>query len=46
MRKGYGALSSELKVFSGHANRPLAEEICQRLGIPLGNAVTTTFSDG
>jgi len=39
-------LSSELKVFSGHANRPLAEEICQRLGIPLGNAVTTTFSDG
>jgi len=46
MRKGYGALSSELKVFSGHANRPLAEEICQRLEIPLGNAVTTTFSDG
>ncbi|PYU95495.1 MAG: phosphoribosylpyrophosphate synthetase [Acidobacteria bacterium] len=46
MRRGYGALSSELKVFSGHANRPLAEEICQRLEIPLGNAVTTTFSDG
>ena len=39
-------MSSELKVFSGHANRPLAEEICQRLEIPLGNAVTTTFSDG
>jgi len=46
MRRGYGALSSELKVFSGHANRPLAEGICQRLEIPLGNAVTTTFSDG
>src|SRR5437773_11465518 len=46
MRRGYGAVSSELKVFSGHAVRPLAEEICERLGVPLGNAVTTTFSDG
>src|SRR6059036_3191430 len=46
MRRGYGALSSELKVFSGNANLPLAEEICRCLKLPLGKAVTTTFSDG
>jgi ribose-phosphate pyrophosphokinase len=36
----------DLKVFSGNANRPLAEKICQYLQIPLGNAVVGTFSDG
>jgi ribose-phosphate pyrophosphokinase len=46
MRKGYGTRDTELKVFSGSANRPLAEEICKHLRIPLGNATTTTFSDG
>ena len=46
MRKGYGSRDTELKVFSGSANRPLAEEICKHLRIPLGNANTTTFSDG
>ena len=46
MHKGYGPRNSELKVFSGSANRSLAEEICKHLRIPLGNATTTTFSDG
>ena len=38
--------SMELKVFSGNANRPLAEEICRHLRIPLGKANITTFCDG
>ena len=39
-------MSREFKVFSGHANLHLAEEICRCLKVPLGKAVTTTFSDG
>ncbi|HUU10546.1 MAG TPA: ribose-phosphate pyrophosphokinase [Phycisphaerae bacterium] len=35
-----------LKVFSGTANRPLAEAIAKRLGKPLGNAAFTAFPDG
>jgi len=35
-----------LKIFSGNANRPLAEKICEYLGIPLGDAVVGRFSDG
>ncbi|HVF92313.1 MAG TPA: ribose-phosphate pyrophosphokinase [Blastocatellia bacterium] len=35
-----------MKVFSGNANRPLAEEICQHLGIEIGQANTSRFSDG
>lgn len=35
-----------IKVFSGNANRPLAEEICQHLKIEIGQANTTRFSDG
>jgi len=36
----------KLKVFSGNANVPLASEICERLGVPLGKAVVKSFSDG
>jgi ribose-phosphate pyrophosphokinase len=36
----------ELKVFSGNANTALAKEICQRMNIPMGNAVVGCFSDG
>jgi ribose-phosphate pyrophosphokinase len=36
----------DLKIFSGNANRPLAEKICQHLGVPLGEAVVGKFSDG
>ena len=39
-------MANELKIFSGNSNRPLAEEICQFLEIPLGKAIVTTFSDG
>lgn len=37
---------NSLQIFSGNANRPLAEEICQYLGLPLGRANTTRFPDG
>ncbi|HEX8186657.1 MAG TPA: ribose-phosphate pyrophosphokinase [Blastocatellia bacterium] len=36
----------KIKVFSGNANRPLAEEICHHLGIEIGNCNTGRFSDG
>jgi len=35
-----------LLVFSGNANRPLAEAVCRELGIRLGKALVSTFSDG
>ena len=35
-----------LKIFSGNANKPLAESICQYLGLPLGEAAVGRFSDG
>ncbi|HOQ72131.1 MAG: ribose-phosphate pyrophosphokinase [Smithellaceae bacterium] len=35
-----------IRVFSGNANRELARKICEKLGVPLGNANVTTFSDG
>ena len=36
----------DLKIFSGNANLPLAREITEYLGIPLGDASVGTFSDG
>ena len=36
----------ELKVFSGNANRPLAEEMCAHLGLELGKASVARFTDG
>jgi ribose-phosphate pyrophosphokinase len=35
-----------LKVFTGTAHPALAEEICQRLDVPLGDCLVRTFSDG
>ena len=35
-----------MKVFSGNANRELAERICRELGIPLGTCDVSQFSDG
>jgi len=35
-----------LSIFSGNANQPLAEEICRYVGVPLGKAEVTAFSDG
>jgi ribose-phosphate pyrophosphokinase len=36
----------KIKIFSGNANRPLAEKICKDLGIPLGSADVRAFADG
>ena len=35
-----------IRVFSGNANIALATKICQHLGVSLGKANVTTFSDG
>jgi ribose-phosphate pyrophosphokinase len=35
-----------IRVFSGNANLPLAEQVCTHLGITLGDATVGTFSDG
>jgi len=37
---------SNIKVFSGLANLPLAQEICDHLGVPLGRTKLKRFSDG
>jgi ribose-phosphate pyrophosphokinase len=37
---------SRLKIFTGNANRPLAEEICKTIGVPLGEAIVKRFPDG
>jgi ribose-phosphate pyrophosphokinase len=39
-------MSYDLLIFSGNANTPLAQEICNYLGIPLGKAMLKQFSDG
>jgi ribose-phosphate pyrophosphokinase len=36
----------DIKVFSGSASHGLAEEICKYLGIPVGQADLSAFSDG
>ncbi|MGV8941587.1 MAG: ribose-phosphate diphosphokinase [Lysobacter sp.] len=35
-----------LLVFSGNANRPLAQAVCKELGIRMGKALVSRFSDG
>ncbi len=39
-------MEANIKVFSGNANRPLAEEICRMIEFPLGDATVTVFPDG
>jgi ribose-phosphate pyrophosphokinase len=39
-------MAYELKLFTGNANRSLAEEIAQYLRLPLSDAEVTRFSDG
>jgi len=36
----------EIKIFSGNANPKLTEDICRHMGIKLGNASVSCFSDG
>lgn len=38
--------TKELKIFCGNANRPLAQEIGDYLGVPLGEAKIKRFQDG
>ncbi len=35
-----------IKLFTGNAHKELAQEVAGYLGIPVGDATTTTFSDG
>ncbi len=39
-------MRSRLKVFSGSSNPTLAESVCRHLGLSLGKALVTRFSDG
>jgi ribose-phosphate pyrophosphokinase len=39
-------LESRPKIFSGNANKALAEDICKSIGMPLGRATVTSFPDG
>ena len=39
-------MEKELKIFTGNANRSLAQEISNYLGIPLGDSEISLFSDG
>jgi ribose-phosphate pyrophosphokinase len=47
-RKRSSRLSDDkrFKIFSGSANRPLAEAVCDFLGVPLGETRLQRFSDG
>ncbi len=38
--------STEIKVFSGNSNKPLAEAICKHLGVSLSSIEVGHFSDG
>ena len=39
-------IDDKFKIFSGSANRALAEAICRHVGAPLGHAALGKFSDG
>ncbi len=39
-------LQPQLKIFSGSANRELAQRICEFVGVPLGEATLSSFPDG
>ena len=39
-------MPNELALFSGNANRPLAQEIADYLGLRLGDALVGRFKDG
>ena len=40
------ARQPEMKIFSGSANRELAQRICDTIGAPLGEATISSFPDG
>jgi ribose-phosphate pyrophosphokinase len=39
-------LQNNIRIFTGNANPELAQQICDQLSLPLGQALVTTFSDG
>jgi ribose-phosphate pyrophosphokinase len=39
-------LKKTIQIFSGSANRPLAQKICEYIGVPLGKADVTAFPNG
>jgi len=43
---GRERMRSRLKVFSGSSNPTLAQSVCRHLGLSLGKALVTRFSDG
>jgi ribose-phosphate pyrophosphokinase len=45
-RAGRTREDRRFKIFCGSANRPLTEEICKFLGVPLGETKLQRFSDG
>jgi ribose-phosphate pyrophosphokinase len=45
LRRG-GTMPKEIKLFTGNAHSELAQEVASYLGIPVGNATVTKFSDG
>ncbi|MBB5358825.1 ribose-phosphate pyrophosphokinase [Rhodanobacter sp. ANJX3] len=38
--------STPMMLFTGNAHRALSEDVAHRLGVPLGKALVSTFSDG
>ena len=36
---------SAIKIFTGNSNIPLAQGVCEKLGLPLGKAMVTSFPD-
>jgi len=36
----------DIKIFAGNSNRPLAEEIAEKIGLPVGIATVGKYSDG
>ena len=40
------AHGKDIKVFTGNSNPKLAQNICQELGIPLGDSQVGAFYDG
>ncbi|MCL2820343.1 MAG: ribose-phosphate pyrophosphokinase [Oscillospiraceae bacterium] len=40
------AHGKDVKIICGNSNKPFAEDVCRNIGVRLGNAVVSTFSDG
>ncbi len=45
-RQAMTLFNREMKIFSGSAHRDLALRICKSIGVPLGDAVVSSFPDG